>query len=230
MTNWRYLVTGAVMVLASGLAFALHPIPAVEIGAVNLERQVPSSFGRWKEVKTAFVPMDLSPREGETNMDMPYDQTLMRTYVRDDGNVVMLALAYGRVLRQEVKIHRPELCYVAQGFAIRGKEATSVDLGNGSAVPAYRLLTGNDNRTEPVTYWIRIGDKISMNAWQTRSEILRDGIRGRIPDGILVRVSQALTPTVAPEASYEIEGQFLRDLYSSLDAVGKRILIGGAAT
>jgi EpsI family protein len=226
MTNWRYLMAGAVMVLASGLAFALRPVPGVEIGAVNLERQVPSSFGRWKEVKTALVPMDLSPREGETTMDMPYDQVLMRTYVRDDGSLVMFALAYGRVLRQEVKIHRPELCYVAQGFAIRRKEATRLDLGNGLTVPVYRLLTGNDNRTEPVTYWIRIGDKISINAWQTRTEILRDGLRGRMPDGILVRVSQTLPYNMSTDDSYQLQAQFLRDLYLSLDPGGRRLLIG----
>jgi EpsI family protein len=214
------------MVLASGLAFALRPVPAVEMGSVDLNKQIPTEFGRWREVRTALIPMDLSPREGETNSEMPYDQTLMRTYVRDDGSAVMLALAYGRVLRQEVKIHRPELCYVSQGFAVTRKEASNVDLGAGATVTAYRLMTGNDNRKEPITYWIRIGDTISMNAWQTRTEILRDGLRGRIPDGILVRVSQALPHSAPTDSSYDLQNQFLRDLYAALDPAGKTLLRG----
>ncbi len=38
----------------------------------------------------------------------------LRSYVNANGDVVMLALAYGRHQRQEIKIHRPELCYTSQ--------------------------------------------------------------------------------------------------------------------
>ncbi len=130
--SWPHVLIGAAMVVASGLAIALTPNRhLVPEGAVNLEQMIPRDFKGWREVKTGIIQMDLSPRDGEERtMQQPYDQTLMRTYVRDDGAVVMLALAYGRTQRQEVKIHRPELCYVAQGFAVKRKS-----IGRGGARP-----------------------------------------------------------------------------------------------
>lgn len=214
------------MLVGSGLALALRPTNAVPEGAVDLERMIPKQFGSWKELPSGFLQMALTPRDGETTTDSPYDQTLMRTYVKDDGTVVMVALAYGRRLRQEVKIHRPELCYVAQGFAIQPKKAVQLHLSGGHTVPAYRLITGNSSRTEPVTYWIRVGRLISGNAWQTRLAIFQDGLRGNIPDGILVRVSQALPREADANASYAIEERFLSDLLGSVSADTRKLLVG----
>ena len=65
---------------------------------------------------TAIDPR--SQRPGETDPEAPYDDVLMRSYTNAHGEVVMLALAYGRHQRQEIKIHRPELCYTSQGYAV----------------------------------------------------------------------------------------------------------------
>jgi EpsI family protein len=225
-SRWKPLAFGAAMVAASGLALALRPTPVVPDGSVELERMIPKKFGRWTAVPSGAIQIDLTPRDGETTMDRPYDQTLMRSYVRDDGASVMLALAWGRVQRQEVKIHRPELCYVAQGFTINSRQTANLDLGSGIVVPAYRLGAGSDGRSEPVTYWIRIGEKISSGAWQTRVGILKEGIAGRIPDGILVRVSQALPRGASMQDSYQAQEAFLRDLVSSLDKTTLPLLVG----
>jgi EpsI family protein len=226
-----YLAVGAAMLIASGLAVALTPTRHdVPEGTVRLEQSVPSEFGRWKEVKTGYIQMDLAPRDGEERTrDQPYDQTLMRTYVRDDGAMVMLALAYGRTQRQEVKIHRPELCYVAQGFELKGKTPVQLNLGQGVQINAYHLLATNGQRLEPITYWIRIGDEISMNALQSRLAIFKEGLVGRIPDGILVRVSQIVSPSAAPASSFDAQAEFLTDLLAHLDEAGRRALIGRMA-
>ncbi len=229
MISWRYICVGLAMVGASGLALALRPVPAVEVGTVDLERQIPSQFGTWREVKTGLVQMDLTPRQdGQQSFDpLPlYDQTLMRTYQAADGRVVMLALAWGRVQRQEMKIHRPELCYAAQGFMVDDRQAVTLDLGQGIKPPAYHMLTRNSRRVEPVTYWIRIGGSISMNAWQTRRRILGEGLRGTLPDGILVRVSQALPIGSDSRASYAAQERFLGDLLAAIDPRTRTVLIG----
>jgi EpsI family protein len=196
-------------------------------GAVNLEQMVPHDFKGWREVRTGIIQMDLSPRDGEERtMDQPYDQTLMRAYVRDDGAMVMLALAYGRSQRQEVKIHRPEGCYVAQGFAVKSKKADALEIAAGTQVSVNRLLTENGRRLEPVTYWIRIGDKLTSNAWESRTVVFLEGLRGRIPDGMLVRVSTPLSPGADVSAAYAVQDAFLKDLVSVLSGPGKTALLG----
>jgi EpsI family protein len=153
----------------------------------------------------------------------------MRTYARADGARVMLAVAYGTRQRQEVKIHRPELCYAAQGFEVGALHAAPIVLKDGSAVNATRLVARTDRRIEPVTYWIRIGDAIAASAAQSRLAILLAGFEGRIPDGILVRVSTAETPGASRvDRAYALHEDFLREL---VDAVGDRgrVVLAGAA-
>jgi EpsI family protein len=219
------------MIVASGLAIALTPSKhAVPEGAVDLERMIPKEFGAWKQVETGIIQMDLVPRDGaERTIDQPYDQALTRTYVRNDGAVVMLALAYGRTQRQEVKVHRPELCYVAQGFEVHARSRVMVKLAHDLEIPAYRLLTQSRQRLEPVTYWIRIGDRITANAWESRFEIFRRGLQGRIPDGILVRTSSVQRPGDPIQGAYERQVEFLSALWLAVDVPTRQLLARGSA-
>jgi EpsI family protein len=230
LSNWRYVLAGLLLIGASGLAYALRPIPVVEARDVNLEHQIPTSFGEWHEVRTGLVQVDLAPRgengEEEASLRWPYDQTLTRVYQRADGQMVMLALAWGSKQRQEIKVHRPELCYAGQGLQIVEQRHVSIDLPPNASVEANRLLTRNASRVEPVTYWIRIGDNIMAKGRKVRVEIFQQALRGRIPDGILFRVSQALPPSGSADGSYQVQDAFIRALLSSIDSAGKRLLVG----
>jgi len=222
-------LAGLLLIGASGLAYALRPTPQLEARDVNLEHQIPASFGRWHAVNTGMVQVDLAPRgengEQEASLRWPYDQTLTRVYQRDDGQVVMLALAWGSKQRQEIKVHRPELCYAAQGLEIVEQYPTLLELSAGSKVQATRLVTRNISRVEPVTYWIRIGDNVMSKGRNVRFEIFRQALRGTIPDGILVRVSQALASARSVDGSYSVQDDFLRDLFAALDPQAKRLLV-----
>jgi EpsI family protein len=226
--SWPHVLIGVAMIVASGLAIALTPSRhLVPEGAVDLQAMIPHDFGTWRELKTGIIQMDLSPREGEERtMQQPYDQTLMRTYVRNDGAVVMLALAYGRTQRQEVKIHRPELCYVSQGFMVKRKSSEMVEISQGASVPVHRLLTGSQARLEPVTYWIRIGDRLVSSAWESRAAIFLEGLQGKIPDGILVRVSTPVSAGADVPATYAVQDAFLKDLLNVLSGSAKTALLG----
>jgi EpsI family protein len=230
VSNWRFFLAGLLLVGASGLAYALRPTPIVEARDVNLEHQIPTSFGEWHEVHTGLVQVDLAPRgengEEEASLRWPYDQTLTRVYQRADGQMIMLALAWGSKQRQEIKVHRPELCYAGQGLQIVEQRNVSIELSTGGSVEANRLLTRNASRVEPVTYWIRIGDNIMAKGRKVRIEIFQQALRGRIPDGILFRVSQALPPSGSADASYKVQEAFIRELLSSVDQGGRRLLIG----
>lgn len=225
-----YLFAAVAMVAAVALSILMTPrTHEVAEDAVQLDKMVPDQFGRWKELKSAAIQMDLAPRDGEERTtDQPYDQTVMRTYQRDDGAIVMLALAYGRAQKQEVKIHRPELCYVAQGFEVTRSQRTTLDLGGAyPQVPVYRLTTRNKGRQEPVTYWIRIGDEITANAWQSRWKILTSGLlEGTVPDGLLVRTSSAVATNAPVDDEYRQQAEFLRDLFAAVPAATRVALVG----
>jgi EpsI family protein len=231
MKDWRFIVIGLVLAGAWGLAFAMHPTPVIEVGAVDFQKQIPEHFGDWKEVRSALVQMDLAPRaeDGTQEADMawPYDKTLSRTYMRSDGEVIMLALAWGSKQRQEIKVHRPELCYVAQGFQVLQTERIPLQLNATKQLNATRLVTRSQSRSELVTYWVRIGDKISGGGLQTRLGILTEGLKGRIPDGILVRVSQAgALDGIDAAKSYAVQEAFMKALVGHVDPFTVALLTG----
>jgi EpsI family protein len=103
-------------------------------------------------------------------------------------------LAWGHKQQQEVKVHRPDLCYVAQGYKVNSLNPAVFPLSGASGTQAtgkHMVATGGGN-IEAVSYWIRIGSLYSENALETRMRILKEGFNGKIPDGILVRVSQSV--------------------------------------
>jgi EpsI family protein len=155
-----------------------------------------------------------------------YDQVLMRTYVRSDGARVMLAIAYRRYQRQELKIHQPELCYYGQGFDVTAKGSRRVQLQPSVSIPVRTLLARKRSRVEPVTYWIRIGSEISQTAWQTRWIIYKESSSGSVPDGVLIRASSLVDRDSDGEAGLALQEQFLADLYGALPPSSRRILTG----
>lgn len=214
------LWVGAGMLLAAVMAAAMVPNNSAPTPMPDLEALIPKQFGDWQAIETGLLQIAVEPRreDGESILNQPYDQTVMRTYRNSKNEQVMLAIAYGREQRQEVKIHRPELCYASQGFKVLSRKETLLPYGDG-AIPAVRLITSNGRRLEPVTYWVRMGDSFVTDAWQSRLHILKEGLLGRIPDGILVRVSNAAPMTVQTlHTDFHLQQEFLADFLDSVDA------------
>lgn len=219
-----------VLVITSVIAYLLTPTEILNPALLEpLAELTPRAFGDWKELPTNNVQVDLAPRkDGQPNKFGPYDDSLLRTYQNSKGQVVMLALAYGRTQRQEVKIHRPELCYVAQGFL--AKELKETNFGNfdnhsTTDVIGKNMIAEAPDRTEAVSYWIRIGDEYSKNAWQTRLHILKMGLSGNVPDGILVRVSTIVNDQNNLQKAWELNKQFMRDLLKNANSELSNILV-----
>ena len=144
---------------------------------------------------------------------------------------MVLALAYGAHQRQEVKIHRPELCYTAQGFEVMRRSPIDVPLSGGLVPPAQgaRMLVRGADRVETVSYWIRIGNLYSRSPWKTRSHIFTEGLRGRVVDGMLVRVSQMLPDLAsATPQRFALQEQFLGELVAAMPPAARRLLVGSA--
>ena len=100
----------------------------------------------------------------------------------------MLALAYGKDQRDAMQVHYPEVCYPAQGFALQEKQIGTLATERG-AIPVTRILTNLGQRIEPVTYWTTVGDRVVQTGLQKKLAEMSYGLSGKIPDGMLIRVS-----------------------------------------
>lgn len=224
----RAAFISALLCAAAAAAYAMTPRLVSIKNAPSLETEVPRQFGDWKEIPSPYVQVPLTAGL-DTNMDQPYDQILTRTYVNSQGHRVMLALAWGEKQRQEVKIHRPDLCYIAQGFEIKKLETIRFNkiqpTENKSAI-GKRMIAMSANGGEAVSYWMRIGNLYSEDAFQTRLHIFKAGLENQIPDGILVRASMTINKANVDLQTWETLETFLIDLVQSSSLNAKLLLLG----
>jgi EpsI family protein len=210
------------MLVASGLTLALHPTHKLSEQSVDmdLEKMIPHTFGEWREVENKSVQI-VDPQQKEM-LDKLYTQTLSRTYVNANGYRIMLSMAYGDDQRDGMTMHYPEVCYPAQGFVVKDNENSTLITTNGS-IPVTRLLTSLGQRNEPVIYWTIIGNLVFRGGTQKKLAEMQYGLDGKIPDGMLIRVSSIDAETVK---AYEIQTSFVDQMLISLTPEYRQKLSG----
>ena len=218
------LVLGLAMASSSALTGVLTPrIKLVEQQeCFSLEAMIPASFGDW-QVDNTLVPLTPDP-ERQGVLEKIYDQTLSRTYVNREGQRVMLSIAYGGDQSKALQLHLPEVCYVAQGFDMLKSHDDRLATPYG-AVPVKRLVARQNARNEPITYWITIGDKAIKSGIEQKLQRFAYGLSGKIPDGMLVRVS-----TIQPREAeaYRVQDRFVGDMLAALDGKDRVRLVGAS--
>lgn len=212
----------ALMASASALSLRLTPTAKMaDQGArVDLAAVVPASFGDWT-VDKSIVPLQVDPAT-QQKLDKIYNQTLSRTYVNSRGERVMLSLAYGGDQSDTMAVHKPEVCYTAQGFEVKSQSNETLATQQGG-IPVKRLFAVAGAREEPITYWITVGDKAIRPGLQQKMQQLRYGLSGTVPDGMLVRVSNIGGDT---GQSYGLHDRFINQLLQAMDGDGRTRLAG----
>ncbi len=187
-SNRIAIVLAALMCAASVGSLVARPSTKVaELGPkISLETMIPRQFGDWRD-EPQRISQIINPQTQEL-LDRLYSQILTRTYVNPEGYRVMLSLAYGSDQRGSLQAHKPEVCYPAQGFKLHKTELLPLSTPIGT-IPAQRLFTSLGQRQEPVTYWFTMGDKAVQSKFERRLVQLSYGLTGRIPDGLLFRIS-----------------------------------------
>jgi EpsI family protein len=208
----KNLLLLALMLVSAGLSAALHPTNflADERAPMDLASMVPSAFGDWHE-QLEMSAQIVNPQQKEL-MDKIYSQTLTRTYVNRQGYRIMLSLAYGKNQSKSLELHSPDVCYPAQGFAVADKQKATLNI-LGAPIAGTRIETNLGRRHEPVTYWTVVGARVTTGNVDKRLLGLRYAIAGKIPDGILVRISSI---DAATDNAYAIQNQFASDLMQSI--------------
>jgi EpsI family protein len=186
--NHRMLLIGLLMFVGAGLALAMKPTHRIadDRQKPDLSAMIPQQIGEWK-IDTSIIPIEPSP-EVKAVLDKVYNQTLSRTYVNAAGQRIMLSIAYAGDQSDSMRVHKPEVCYAAQGFEVFDTVAGTLATKYGE-LPVMRLSAIQGSRNEPITYWIVVGEKAVLSEWEQKLARLRYGMTGKVPDGLLVRIS-----------------------------------------
>jgi EpsI family protein len=221
--SFKHLVIGLCMFAAAGMGLAFKPTQKVaDIGPkIDLEVLIPKQFGDWK-IDETITPLIANP-EQEALIKKIYSQTLSRTYVNSSGDRIMLSIAYGGDQSDTMSVHKPEVCYPAQGFQIIKNAEDTFSSGEGN-IPVKRLVATQGQRIEPITYWTTVGDTVAgVSGLKWKLNVLKYGLTGKIPDGLLFRISSIQ----ANEAkAYQTQDAFARDLLQAMSPSGRERLIG----
>lgn len=222
LISFKHLIIGLCMFAAAGMAMALKPTHKVADGGpkVDLETLIPKTFGDWK-IDETIVPLIANP-EQQALINKIYNQTLTRTYVNSRDERVMLSIAYGGDQSDNMAVHKPEVCYPAQGFQILKNTTGTFSTGAGE-IPVKRLIATQGQRIEPITYWTTVGDTVAVNGLKWKLNQLKYGLTGQIPDGLLFRISSI---QANDSAAYRMQDDFSRALLGALTPEGKKRLIG----
>lgn len=218
----RAFMMASLMIAAAGMSYALKPRTLAMTPEMQprLDSLVPARFGQWV-LDTSVTPV--LPDEGvQAKLRKLYDQTLARSYVNPQGQRIMLVIAYGVRQTDSLRAHQPEICYTAQGFDVGRLASIEVEGAFGS-VRAHRLIAIRGTRVEPVVYWLSVGGKVTDFGLSQKLEQVRAGLRGRIPEGFLVRAS-LIGP--AEQRSYARLDQFLSGLLTALPSAERRRMAG----
>lgn len=228
MTSRRLSVAVAIFALLATTALGTAVLRAGARSAeraepIVLEDVVPKHFGAWHALPDARA-LIVNPQTQQI-LDKIYSQMLARTYSRGSDERVMLSIAYGSDQRGELQAHKPEVCYPAQGFNLLALQPGQLTTAYGD-IRVTRLDTVAGARREHVTYWLTSGDSTVVSALDRRIQEIRFALTGRIPDGLLFRVS-----AIGPDAKRAevLQEDFVRDLLAAVTPATRQRLSGLAA-
>lgn len=221
-TRQTAIVLTVLMCCVSLAGVAARPREKAEsVGkTLSLETMVPEAFGDWTELPNQSG-LVVNP-ETQQLLDKLYSQIVSRTYVNKDGYRIMLSLAYGDDQRGGLQAHRPEVCYPAQGFILGKVENGALPTAFGN-IEVRRLTTRLGPRSEPVTYWLTVGNQVVWTAFEKRVAEIRLGLTGQIPDGLLFRVSSIDTDDAR---AFEMQRKFAADMMAAVPPATRRQLSG----
>ena len=216
----RELMIGAVLAGAAGTSFLLRPdsrMPPIENEL--FESWVPENVGNWQQVAASGVVLP----PPDVLRDRIYDNLVTRIYISPDSQPMMVLLAYNNVQDGVLQVHRPEVCYPVGGFNLSEPRAVKLDALDRS-VPATMFTATGPSRTEQVLYFTRLGSAFPRSWVEQRLAVIDANVVGRVPDGILFRVS-----TISKDVDRSIESmsRFTKGFLAGSDPPLRRLLLTG---
>jgi EpsI family protein len=219
-----FVIAGMMCAASIGALFARPATSAVELApSLSLETMIPKQFGDWREDAQRAIEV-INPQIQEMIEKGIYNQVLTRSYLNGGGYRIMLSLVYGADARARgsLQVHKPEACYAAQGFLIQKNEAGMLATASGG-IPVRRLFATMGTRQEPLIYWFTVGGTAVQGKLEKKLVDLRYTFTGRIPDGLLFRVSSI---DADQAAAYQMQALFINQLLQAVSPAERTRLSG----
>lgn len=216
------LLIGILALLASIVAYMLRPtiLMADTFPRQPLASEIPTAMQRWNKVSDDVMVVD--PTQ-EAVLNYLYAETFSATYRDANNHRVMLSIAYGRDQADGHDVHKPDLCYPAQGFTILESSVISLALGVEYSIPAQYLKTRRSTRAEPLIYWTTAGDRVYLGKFGKKRVAFEYSLKNLIPDGLVVRVSVIEEDE---QLAKRLINNFVADWYASSSDQGLRRFFG----
>ncbi len=218
----RALLVFLAMAATAALAHWATPTTHLSdvLGKPDLEKIFPAEFADWRvDVRAAMI---LPSPQTQALLASIYNQTLTRTYINAVGERIMLSVAYGGDQSDATRAHLPEVCYPAQGFQITSNTRSELVLAD-RAVSTRLLMSKLGLRNEPITYWLVVGDRVTVSRTDQKLAQFRLGLKGLIPDGLLVRVSSIDENMTR---GYAVQAKFLTQLAQAMPEISRDRVFG----
>ena len=182
----RMLIAGLAMLLSGPAALALKPgrLDSTQ-PPVALEYALPPVFSGWR------MDNRLMQTHATDETSAAHGRVVRRIYTNDQGESVSLMLTYGGDDNDALKGRRPEENFSVQGMPVSHVRRDRIQLP-GASLQVTRVTvvtTASGGRTEPMTYWITVGDRAVRNRGQWLAAQLRQGLAGRSVETVQISVS-----------------------------------------
>ncbi len=182
----RNLLMGSALLVGAGVAYARTPkITAAPVKTDTFDAMIPKTVGDWSF--TSASGLVLPPQD--TLSDRLYDDLVTRVYEAPGQPRIMFLAAYNNAQDGVVQVHRPEICYPAGGYRLTETQRIGIASGLGGSLPVRIFSANSVQRSEQVLYWTRVGSDFPQAWSDQRWSVVKSNLRGKVPDGMLVRVS-----------------------------------------
>ncbi|MCD4690352.1 EpsI family protein, partial [bacterium] len=173
---------GLVIVVALLAATAVYVQFAPERGMALKDgglAHFPTEIGEWRssDLKFADVVYD----------ELDADDTLVREYLRDDGELVWFVIIYHE--NERYGAHDPMVCYHAQGWEVGRTGLPTLAREDRSFDANWALVRANGRERLAAYWWYAAGDLATADRDKFLARMASAGIRENVTFGAFIRVS-----------------------------------------
>jgi EpsI family protein len=197
MSSERIQATGllAVLVATGALAFWLSDHGDRRLDVATLEA-LPAALSGWRAVDV--------PLEQDVADMLRADAHVQRAYLHPLGYVVHVYIGYYGTERGGTPEHTPDVCYPAQGWAIRASSVVAV--GGQTGFDVREFLVEKEGERQLVHYWYQTrGQPGILSTGSLRWHHFWGRLRADRADGALVRLSTPIEGDAVDAARQKLQ-------------------------
>ena len=171
----RNLIMGGALLAASAIGFARQPQPVAKpMKEDEFEKLIPTRIGDYQFVTSSGLVLPPPDQASESL----YDQVFTRVYSAPNKPPIALLIAYSSVQNGLLQLHRPEICYPANGYALSDTMLEPLKVG-GKTITTRTFAAKGQSRDEFVLYWTRLGNDMPGSWFEQRMAVVKANLRRR---------------------------------------------------